>query len=219
MSFESSFDPYILKTMDLVSERMNERFDFMETRIKQTLSSFDSTSLPTNVWSVVRLDLRAMEREILTSDLGIYNESYRRRCLLRLDSLFLMIGDIVQSRPAYSLYQTPQQFYEREYDSTGSTDRIPSAVLRNIMYERALRNKATHERNTKTTVVPLFREVRSTKFVQEKCPICLDSFRDIDNHNKTYLVCTHRFHQSCIVQWIATQNFVCPVCKHDMFVL
>ena len=55
MSFESSFDPYILKTMDLVSERMNERFDFMETRIKQTLSSFDSTSLPMNVWSVVRL--------------------------------------------------------------------------------------------------------------------------------------------------------------------
>jgi hypothetical protein len=216
MSFESSFDPYILKTMDLVLERMNERFDFMETRIKQTLSSFDSTSLPTNVWSVVRLDLRTMEREILTSDLGIYNESYRCRCLLRLDSLFLMIGDTIQSRPAYSLYQTPQQFYEREYDLTGSTDRIPSAVLRNIMYKRALRNKATHERNM---VVPLFREVRSTKFVQEKCPICLDSFCDIDNHNKTYLVCTHHFHQSCIVQWIATQKFLCPVCKHDMFVL
>ncbi len=46
----------------------------------------------------------------------------------------------------------------------------------------------------------------------EECSICMD----LDN-TKAWIIlpCGHKFHNSCIVQWLNTQQ-TCPICRHTV---
>ena len=49
----------------------------------------------------------------------------------------------------------------------------------------------------------------------EECSICMD----LDN-SKTWIIlpCGHKFHNSCIVQWLNTQQ-TCPICRYNVSVV
>jgi len=49
----------------------------------------------------------------------------------------------------------------------------------------------------------------------EECSICMD----LDN-SKTWIIlpCGHKFHNSCIVQWLNTHQ-TCPICRHNVSVV
>lgn len=44
------------------------------------------------------------------------------------------------------------------------------------------------------------------------CAVCLEHYSDGEKVRQ--LPCQHRYHMSCIDQWLSTRR-VCPVCKHD----
>jgi len=46
----------------------------------------------------------------------------------------------------------------------------------------------------------------------KKCPICLDQFEE--GQDVRFLWCMHRFHKSCVDQWLGTHTN-CPICKKD----
>ncbi len=49
----------------------------------------------------------------------------------------------------------------------------------------------------------------------EECSICMD----LDNTNNWIILsCGHKFHNSCIVQWVNTQQ-TCPICRHNIEVI
>ncbi|KAF7282273.1 hypothetical protein GWI33_002928, partial [Rhynchophorus ferrugineus] len=48
---------------------------------------------------------------------------------------------------------------------------------------------------------------------QKICVVCLDKFRR--RHCVMQLRCQHRFHDSCIQEWL-NHNTVCPVCRSDV---
>lgn len=51
-------------------------------------------------------------------------------------------------------------------------------------------------------------------FQTEECSICMDL-----NNTKALIMlpCGHKFHNSCIVQWLNTQQ-TCPICRHNISV-
>ena len=46
------------------------------------------------------------------------------------------------------------------------------------------------------------------------CPICLDSF--YRNSPIIILLCNHKFHEKCIIEWLNKDNNSCPLCREDV---
>lgn len=51
------------------------------------------------------------------------------------------------------------------------------------------------------------------KLVNEKCPICLDDFKDRKTVERQR--CNHYFHKECINEWLKTHH-TCPVCRCEI---
>lgn len=47
------------------------------------------------------------------------------------------------------------------------------------------------------------------------CSICQDSMRQ-GELVRTLTVCEHKFHTSCIDNWLLNDSVICPVCRHDI---
>ena len=47
-----------------------------------------------------------------------------------------------------------------------------------------------------------------------RCPICLSEF-EVGQEVILLPQCTHRFHHSCIIEWLKT-NRTCPICRTDI---
>lgn len=45
------------------------------------------------------------------------------------------------------------------------------------------------------------------------CAVCLEDYEPREQLRE--LPCKHRFHKSCIDQWLTTRRAMCPICKHD----
>ena len=46
------------------------------------------------------------------------------------------------------------------------------------------------------------------------CPICLDSFHR--NSPIIILLCNHKFHEKCIIEWFDKDNNSCPLCRENI---
>lgn len=51
---------------------------------------------------------------------------------------------------------------------------------------------------------------KNSEFLTEKCPICLDEFKN--SQKVKTLNCRHCYHIKCLETW-AKKNRVCPLCK------
>jgi len=58
------------------------------------------------------------------------------------------------------------------------------------------------------------KEMEKDEFDQSMCPICLENFSENDA-GVIALSCKHRFHKSCIEEWI-TAHESCPLCRADV---
>jgi len=45
------------------------------------------------------------------------------------------------------------------------------------------------------------------------CSICLDSIAEDNNGIYTVPECSHKFHNTCIIEWLRTGSGSCPVCR------
>ena len=57
----------------------------------------------------------------------------------------------------------------------------------------------------------------STDFSEHECSICLSEFLVGDEIMcaSGRQSCTHKFHKSCLLSWLETQN-LCPMCRFEM---
>ena len=187
--------------MDVISARnayedIQTRLNALENHIHVLANTVDTSR---EKYNTVKTELQRIEHGILSGDFGGYYRENRTPLLQRVDALFAMIGETPAQRPDYMYSQSRQQFYEREYDSGVNRNQIPSYVL-----------------------LPLFRAITDDKktITQDTCSICLSMFLETDDNTPTYLACKHRFHYSCINEWIKmSKRDTCPVCKQDIYVL
>ena len=209
--------------MDVISARnvyseIQARLNALENHINVLEHSVDTSR---EKYNTVKTELQRIEHGILSGDFGGYYRENRTPLLQRVDQLLMMIGETPVQRPDYVYCQTRQQFYEREYDSGGvNRTQIPSYILQRIIHDREQNEKQKQNPYNVSPVLPLFRSITDKSIIQDTCSICLSTFIDSDNNTPTYLACKHRFHYSCINEWIKTsKRDTCPVCKQDIYVL
>jgi len=58
-------------------------------------------------------------------------------------------------------------------------------------------------------VVPLVFPIKSDKYLDKECSICLE---ELKNENYVTLPCLHNFHSGCILSWFDKQ--IKPDCPH-----
>ena len=51
--------------------------------------------------------------------------------------------------------------------------------------------------------------------IVENCSICQDRMRQ-GELIRTLTACTHKFHQSCVDNWLLERSVRCPECRHDI---
>ena len=63
--------------------------------------------------------------------------------------------------------------------------------------------------------IPLFSDtnITDTDSSLQTCSICLDNM--IETGENIYMVpeCSHKFHNTCIIEWLRTGSGTCPVCR------
>ena len=60
--------------------------------------------------------------------------------------------------------------------------------------------------------IPLFAENNSIS--ENTCSICLEDMNTVSSQEiHTLTECSHKFHNSCIIQWLRTGKSKCPVCR------
>jgi len=75
--------------------------------------------------------------------------------------------------------------------------------------ERGLEKEALDDLPVVTFDSEAFKNVDAES---KKCPICFDEYED--GHEVRYLWCLHRFHKTCVDQWLGNHS-TCPICKKD----
>jgi len=70
-------------------------------------------------------------------------------------------------------------------------------------------NKIRSRISTKLYYKRFIKKTRNTK-QQEECIICMDDYSE--NHKCSELYCGHKFHHSCILQWM-NEKKTCPLCN------
>ncbi|KAI9110312.1 hypothetical protein K1719_018754 [Acacia pycnantha] len=69
------------------------------------------------------------------------------------------------------------------------------------------------EEHLKTQVRELLKELKlDEKAKQERCIVCLESFKDGDH--VVAMPCNHIYHNKCIVEWFH-RSFMCPLCRRN----
>lgn len=62
--------------------------------------------------------------------------------------------------------------------------------------------------------LPIFQHI---VLENEECPICMQSGEEGGDNNFIVLTCNHKFHDSCIRQWVSTgANLNCPTCREPI---
>ena len=93
--------------------------------------------------------------------------------------------------------------------------------LHRIEYMYLFMNETRTHARVSLSPPPLFRrlEKRTTSTsTHDTCSLCSCSFTFQDRFTKTYLSCTHRFHEQCICEW-STEHELCPICDTNMYIL
>jgi hypothetical protein len=205
--------------MDVMSARHSEEqleivINSIQQVIEEKLKEYEHLPEDQHTWNHVITELCRLENDILSCDFGGYHSDYRIPLIARLDTLRLMIGVIPPYRPDYIFTQSGYEYFQRQYKNGVNRQMIPSDHLQRIINEQNLKKALQNQRR----VVPLFHDINQKPFVQEMCVICLLSFTCADDVSGTYLSCGHRFHNSCIMNWIQRKP-LCPVCKKNPYIL
>ena len=199
--------------MDVISARgvgleMDSRLDAVHATIRHRLTNTEEEVH----WGDVKATLELIEYDILSGDFGGYYDAYRRPLLSRVDTLLETIGAPVPDRPDYVYTQSRLSFYEQEYADGRNLLRIPAYVMAHFQT-----NRENKENKDTINSFPLFKRSANTRGIEnDTCAICLQVFTVSDDNTKTFLVCSHRYHEKCIMQWIHSNHSNCPVCKHNV---
>lgn len=87
------------------------------------------------------------------------------------------------------------------YDITNTSDRSASEIfLRSFLREN----------------IPMIltEQILKGLGVDPECPICLENLEEGEIIRT--LKCDHKFHQSCVDDWLKKGKLICPTCRHDI---
>ncbi len=71
-------------------------------------------------------------------------------------------------------------------------------------------NKIRSRIYTKLYHKQFIKNTRKTKQEKDDCVICMDNYSE--NHKCSELYCGHKFHHSCILEWM-NEKKTCPLCN------
>lgn len=82
-----------------------------------------------------------------------------------------------------------------------------------IEESRKLEEQKEKEKQIQILLEKKRKEEEQRKSIEEAniCVICLVTIEDADRY---FLPCSHRFHKNCILQWLALSN-MCPICRQN----